>query len=141
MRPLSFSIANFKSFGSKSNEIPLRPITLIFGPNSAGKSSLLQALMYFHEVMESGELDVITPRSGSGRIDLGGFKQVLHRRGGMRHIVIGFSYPPEIVPKEARKWWPMKQGFTINLTLGPLSFGGDMGTPRESRLRSTDANC
>jgi hypothetical protein len=128
MRPLSFSIANFKSFGSKSNEIPLRPITLIFGPNSAGKSSLLQALMYFHEVMESGELDVITPRSGSGRIDLGGFKQVLHRRGGMRHIVIGFSYPPEIVPKEARKWWPMKQGFTINLTLGPLSFGGDMGT-------------
>jgi hypothetical protein len=128
MKPLSFSIANFKSFGSKLNEIPLRPITLIFGPNSAGKSSLLQALMYFHEAIESGELDVIAPRSGSGRIDLGGFNQVLHRRGGMRHIVIGFSYPPEILPKESRNWWPMKQGFTINLTLGPLSFGGEMGT-------------
>jgi hypothetical protein len=128
MRPLSFSIANFKSFGSQPNEIPLRPITLVFGPNSAGKSSLLQALMYFHEVLESGELDVIAPRAGSGRIDLGGFKQVLHRRGGMRHIVIGFSYPPEIIPKEARNWWPMRRGFTINLTLGPLSHGDEMGT-------------
>jgi AAA domain len=128
MRPLSFSIANFKAFGSKPNEIPLRPITLIFGPNSAGKSSLLQALMYFHEVMESGELDVIAPRSGSGKIDLGGFKQVLHRRGAMRHIVIGFTYPAEIIPKPDRNWWPMKQGFTINLTLGPLSHAGELGT-------------
>ena len=128
MRPLSFSIANFKSFGSKPNEIPLRPITLVFGPNSAGKSSLLQALMYLHEAMESGDLDVIVPRSGSGKIDLGGFKQVLHRPRGMQHIVLGLTYPADILSSSGRNWWPMQRGFTINLTLGPLSHGGVLGT-------------
>lgn len=128
MRPLSFSIANFKSFGSKLNEIPLRPITLIFGPNSAGKSSLLQALMYLDEILENGELNVITPRAGAGKIDLGGFTQVLHRRGGMRHIVLGLSFPPDILPSSDRHLWPMKEGFAIHLTLGPLSSGSDLGT-------------
>jgi hypothetical protein len=128
MRPLSFSIANFKSFGSKLSEVPLRPITLVFGPNSAGKSSLLQALMYLDEVLTSGELDVISPRLGRGKVDLGGFKQILHRRGGMRHIVLGLTFPATIIPKPDRNWWPMEKGFSINLTLGPIPYSGELGT-------------
>ena len=34
-------IGNFKAFG-KEQEIPLRPITLVFGPNSAGNSAELR---------------------------------------------------------------------------------------------------
>ena len=33
-----FQIANFKAF-SDMQTIPLKPITIIFGPNSSGKSS------------------------------------------------------------------------------------------------------
>ncbi len=128
MTPLSFSVANFKSFGSRPNEIPLRPITLVFGPNSAGKSSLLQALMYLEDILENGELDVIAPRAGRGKVDLGGFKQILHRRSGLQHLVLGLTYPPDIIPMPDRNWWPMERGFSINLTLGPLSHGGDLGT-------------
>ncbi|MCA9450665.1 MAG: AAA family ATPase, partial [Candidatus Omnitrophica bacterium] len=128
MKPLSFTLANFKSFGSKPSEIPLRPITLVFGPNSAGKSTLLQGLMYFHEALESGDLDVIVPRSAGGRVDLGGFKQVLHRRGGIRHLVFGFTYPLEILPSPDRNWWFIKKSFSINLTLGPLSGSEELGT-------------
>ena len=39
------TIQNFKSIKDKV-EIDLKPITLLFGPNSAGKSTVLQAIHY-----------------------------------------------------------------------------------------------
>lgn len=36
-------LANFKAFGP-SQRVPLRPITLVFGANSSGKSSILHAI-------------------------------------------------------------------------------------------------
>ena len=39
----SLTLENFKAFG-KPTRIELAPITLVFGENSAGKSSILQAL-------------------------------------------------------------------------------------------------
>jgi predicted ATPase len=38
----SISIENFKGIGQRV-KIPLKPITLLFGPNSAGKSTILHA--------------------------------------------------------------------------------------------------
>lgn len=34
---------NFKAFGSKMQYFSQKPITLIYGPNSVGKSSLIRA--------------------------------------------------------------------------------------------------
>jgi hypothetical protein len=126
MIPTSISIANFKSFGSKSACFPLRPITLIFGPNSSGKSSLLQSLMYLDDVMENGDPDVIFPRAGKGKVDLGGFRQTLHRKGGVGHIVLGLTYKPEILPKTQRALWAIKESIAMSLTLGPLWAGGPL---------------
>ncbi|MEZ5387195.1 MAG: AAA family ATPase [Prosthecobacter sp.] len=39
-----FSIGNYQAF-STPQKVPLKPITLIFGPNSAGKSALLRSLL------------------------------------------------------------------------------------------------
>ena len=39
-----FSIGNYQAF-SASQRVPIKPITLIFGPNSAGKSALLRSLL------------------------------------------------------------------------------------------------
>ena len=41
----SFEIGGFKAF-AKPQRLPLRPITLIFGPNSAGKSAAIRGLFY-----------------------------------------------------------------------------------------------
>ena len=53
MRLTRMEIANFKGIGSRQG-IELRPITLLFGPNSVGKSTILQALHFLREILERG---------------------------------------------------------------------------------------
>jgi len=72
-------IGNFKAF-SETQAIPIKPITLIFGANSSGKSSIIHSLALLHEALNTGELDIFRTRLGGSSIDLGGFRQYIHRR-------------------------------------------------------------
>ena len=47
----ALELENFKAFGERAR-IPFAPITLIFGENSAGKSTILQALYLFKQTIE-----------------------------------------------------------------------------------------
>ena len=85
-------IANFKALGPKVQRIPLAPITLVFGPNSAGKSSLMQALLYASHVQATGELNVKHPAKGGTVVDLGGFANIQHRRQRENSIILGFEF-------------------------------------------------
>lgn len=69
-------IENFKGIGDKQI-IELKPITLLFGPNSAGKSSILQSLHYLREILERSNADPDQTIAG-GLIDLGGFATLVH---------------------------------------------------------------
>ena len=51
-------LENFKAFGRRQ-EIPLAPITLIFGANSAGKSTILQALLLLKQSVGSEREEVL----------------------------------------------------------------------------------
>lgn len=76
MRLNRIEIENFKSISSRQF-IELKPITLLFGPNSAGKSTILQALHYLREILERHSAcpdQTIT----SGLTDLGGFAALVH---------------------------------------------------------------
>lgn len=50
-----FSIGNYQAF-STPQRVPLKPITLIFGPNSAGKSALLRSLLVTRHAILNGKL-------------------------------------------------------------------------------------
>jgi hypothetical protein len=76
MRLTRIEIENFKGIGSRQR-IDLRPITLLFGPNSAGKSTILQVLHYLREILERGNVDPDRTIAG-GLIDLGGFATLVH---------------------------------------------------------------
>ena len=52
MRINKFTINNFKAF-EKEVTVPIKPITLVFGPNSAGKSSIIQALLLLKQSLET----------------------------------------------------------------------------------------
>ena len=86
----AFRIANFKAFAA-TQRIPLRPITLIYGANSAGKSSVLHALALAHHAIETGDLDTQRTQIGGETIDLGGFRQYVHRRDRDRRVELGFE--------------------------------------------------
>lgn len=58
MNPV-FSLKNFRSFGEDGADFELAPITVLTGCNSAGKSSLVKALMLLSQATETmtGEFD------------------------------------------------------------------------------------
>ncbi len=56
MRLTAIELENFKGIGPRQR-IELKPITLLFGPNSAGKSTILQALHYVREILERKNVD------------------------------------------------------------------------------------
>ncbi len=63
MTVTALRIANFKAFAS-SHRVPLRPLTLIYGANSAGKSSILHALALAHHAVETDDIDAQRTRIG-----------------------------------------------------------------------------
>jgi predicted ATPase len=78
-------LGNFKAFAD-TQYIPIRPLTLIFGANSAGKSSLIHSLLLACHASETGELDIHRTRVGGDSVDLGGFRQYIHRRDYGRSV-------------------------------------------------------
>ncbi|EEB78701.1 hypothetical protein GPB2148_1599 [marine gamma proteobacterium HTCC2148] len=87
----SLRLANFKSIGAEVQEISFAPITLLFGPNSAGKSTVLQALVFAREAILHGNLDPDTTDLGGDWLDLGGFENVVHGRNLDTAIELGFT--------------------------------------------------
>ena len=70
-------IENFKGIG-RAVRIDLRPITLLFGRNSAGKSTVLHALCYAHEILNHRNVDPHKVEIAGDQVDLGGFQNLVH---------------------------------------------------------------
>ncbi|MDM5139582.1 DUF3696 domain-containing protein [Aeromonas hydrophila] len=71
-----YSIENFKSFKSKQS-MRMAPITLIYGPNSSGKSSIIQSLISIKNTTES-DSSIGALKTSGPLIELGGFESVVH---------------------------------------------------------------
>ncbi len=83
----SLEIENFKGISSRQR-VDFAPLTLLFGANSAGKSTILQALLYLHELIERGIADVDRTELGGKVLELGSFTRLVHQHDGARAIVL-----------------------------------------------------
>ena len=84
----ALELENFKAFGERAR-IPFAPITLIFGENSAGKSTILQALYLLKQTLDSRESDApLLSRTENGIVDLGSFQEMLFDRDLKRTLSI-----------------------------------------------------
>lgn len=86
----SIRVENFKGIEGPI-EIAIKPVTLLFGANSVGKSSILHALHFIRGVLENFDLDPTGSPFAGEAIDLGGFKNLLHMRERGRRMVLSFG--------------------------------------------------
>ena len=86
----AIEIENFKGIG-RPVRIELRPITLLFGRNSAGKSTVLHALCYAHEILSHRNADAHKTDLGGDQIDLGGFRRFVHGHDLKRSVRLRFE--------------------------------------------------
>ena len=85
----AITIENFKAI-KEPVRIELQPITLLFGPNSAGKSTIVQALHYAREIFERQNLNPDRTLLGGETIDLGGFESLVY--GHNLNLPIRFKF-------------------------------------------------
>jgi predicted ATPase len=108
-RLIAIELENFKGVGERVR-IDLAPITLLFGANSAGKSTILQALQYMREVLERRNANPDRTIHGGEFVDLGGFRNLVHQRDLSRSICIKLELQlnntslPDLVPEAFDEW-------------------------------------
>ena len=117
----SIELENFKAFGDRTL-IEFAPITLIFGQNSAGKSSILQALSLLKQTRESREVGApLLPRAEGGITDLGSFQEMLFDHDLSKTLSIGLQidtkrtrYPSNFLGRWFGKRSPESMGLSLH---------------------------
>ena len=93
MRLTSIELENFKGI-SQRPVIPIAPITLLFGANSAGKSTVLHALEYARQLLtySTGSSTISTEMPlDSASLELGRFASLVHRNDVSKRIRLRFT--------------------------------------------------
>ncbi|MCX7001918.1 MAG: AAA family ATPase [bacterium] len=130
----SFSIGNFKAFGAPQC-VPIKPITLIYGANSAGKSSIIHAMLLSQHALKTGEWDTQKTTLGGDAVDLGGFTQFSHKHALKEPLEISFSLDSATTASilyNGRK----NDGSTLTVTLAVALALDDKGRPAVNAVPS-----
>lgn len=104
MRITSLTLRNFKAVGPAAQRINFKPITLLFGPNSAGKSTVVQALHYLSEILNRNNCDPGTIQIG-GKLNLGGFRNLvyLHDSDTSVELALGLVLEDTLLPSYGKE--------------------------------------
>ena len=89
MNTIGFS--NFKAFGEKIQSFDRKPITLVYGANSVGKSTLLHRELYMQYVLDKKKVNVNKTTMFGDEIDFGGFDRFVHGRNPKNEICLHLS--------------------------------------------------
>ena len=96
-------LENFKCY-KRRNEFPLAPITLIYGPNSGGKSTLLQALKLLRQTSDMADRNTrLLFSCRNGLVNLGSFENSVYGHDCNLNITIGLesdTSPPTSVTED-----------------------------------------
>lgn len=87
----TITLQNFKGIGAEPMRVPIKPLTILFGANSIGKSTIVQAVHYAREILERNNLDPDRTIAGGSAVDLGGFKSLVYNHDLNNKIVLRFD--------------------------------------------------
>lgn len=133
----ALTIENFKGI-SDPVRVEFKPITLLFGPNSAGKSTILQALHYAREMLVQNNVDADRVSSADDSFDLGGFVNIVHKHdtGLPIRLKFEFSFSPladytEFLKKKVDNAWIEYEIRWSNFLEAPLVTSTSVGLDGE----------
>ena len=89
-----YRLTNFKAFG-ETVTIPIRPLTLIFGANSSGKSSIFQPLLLLKQTLEEAKNPNTALLPKGSLVDLGTYRDFVHRHETERDFGVGARFDLE----------------------------------------------
>lgn len=105
-------IQNFKGW-KDTDTIRLAPITLFFGANSSGKSSIGQFLMMLKQTVESPDRKaVFYPGGKNSAVQLGSYREMVFRRDPNNKIAFDYR-------------WSLSEDLKFKDALSEQSFSGD----------------
>lgn len=82
-------IKNFKCL-QDTGDLDIRPLTILVGPNSSGKSSLLQMLLMLRQTVDS--TDISNPlATNDGWVQMGAYPEFIYRREYRRELEVNFE--------------------------------------------------
>ena len=83
-----YRLTNFKAFG-ETVTIPIRPLTLIFGANSSGKSSIFQSLLMLKQTLEEARNPNTALLPKGSVVDLGTYSDFVHGHNTALNFEVG----------------------------------------------------
>jgi len=101
------SITNFKGIGDPGIKIDLEPVTLLFGNNSAGKSTIFHAFLYMYEVLVNRNLNADRTTLGGDNVDLGGFLNFVHDHNPSNEVTIEIDL--DLASAQLDKAWRIRE--------------------------------
>jgi len=115
-------IQNFKSLAD-TEDMVIRPLTFLVGPNSAGKSSVLQALLLLRQTVDERDPNITLKFNGPW-VRLGSYLDCAHRAAdedpGSRELEIGFTFQFGPLPVD----FSARFGYNGEMFLERVSYGG-----------------
>ncbi len=83
-------IGGLKAYAQPPTRVPLAPLTLVFGPNSAGKSSLLSTLTLLRQTVVADRPYQLRTRGDLA--DVGSFRLAVHKHDPDTRITLGIGF-------------------------------------------------
>ncbi len=87
-------IQNFKVW-EDTGTIRLAPLTLLFGANSSGKSSIGQFLLMLKQTVESRSQDVFYLGDSNPAVQLGSYEDIIFQRDRQKQIKFEYQWSPQ----------------------------------------------
>jgi energy-coupling factor transporter ATP-binding protein EcfA2 len=114
----SLSIGSLKGF-DKLQKVDLSDVTLLYGANSSGKSSVFQALLLLQQSTQRGfGPNSHTLQFRGQNVDLGGFRTFVHRHDLTRNVTVGLDVSDA---NDANSWALFDSDLDIRLSFGLMS--------------------
>lgn len=101
-------IKNFKCL-QDTGDLEIRPLTLLVGPNSSGKSSLLQMLLMLRQTVDSTDID--NPlAANNGWVQMGAYPEFIYKGDPKRdlEVILEFTEPLRKIKRKEHSEKPKK---------------------------------